>query len=67
MAEVIPFRRKAQPPEEESAIDLLTAVDAAIRDLREIAQRWGDDSARSQADECRRMLERAFDNALHGY
>ncbi len=64
MADVIPFRRKPEPPEEAASIDLLTAVDVAIRDLREIAQRWGDDSARQQAEECRRMLERAFDDAL---
>jgi hypothetical protein len=39
-------------------------VDAAIRDLREIALRWGDDAARRQAEECRLMLERAFDEAI---
>jgi hypothetical protein len=37
----------------------LTAVDAAIRDLRDIADRC-DDAGRRQADECRLMLERAF-------
>ena len=67
MAEVIQFPRKPQAPEEECGIDLLTAVDAAIRDLREISRRWGDDAARKQADECRTMLQRAYDDALsHG-
>jgi hypothetical protein len=64
MAEVIPFPRKPQKPDEESGIDLLTAVDAAIRDLREISRRWGEDTARKQAEECRHMLERAYDEAL---
>jgi hypothetical protein len=41
----------------------LTAVDAAIRDLRDIAANWNDESVRVQAEECRRMLERAFYNA----
>ena len=64
MAEVIPFPRKPAKEEEEFALDLLTAVDAAIRDLKDISRRWGDDSARRQAEECRLMLERAFDEAI---
>lgn len=44
-------------------IDLLTAVDAAIRDLRDIAQGC-DVKLREQADECRRMLERAYCAAM---
>jgi hypothetical protein len=65
VAEIIPFRRKNRESEEEdSAVDLLTAVDAAIRDLRDIAERWGEESSRALADECRRMLERAFDAAV---
>jgi hypothetical protein len=65
VAEIIPFRRKNRESEEEdSAVDLLTAVDAAIRDLRDIAERWGEESSRVLADECRRMLERAFDAAV---
>ena len=38
----------------------MTAVDAAIRDLRDIVQHWGEERSRIQADECRRMLEQAF-------
>jgi len=63
MAEIIQFRPKSEIAEENEAIDLYTAVDAAIRDLREITARWGDEAARLQAEECRRMLERAFDAA----
>jgi len=40
-------------------IDIITAVDAAIRDLRDIAREC-DEHVREQAEECRRMLERAL-------
>lgn len=40
----------------ECEIDLVTAVDAAIRDLREILNCWGSDKARERAEECERML-----------
>jgi hypothetical protein len=62
MAEIIQFPRQFIG-DEEVEIDLLTAVDAAIRDLRDIAARWGEEAARLQAEECRQMLERAFTNA----
>jgi uncharacterized protein (DUF1810 family) len=45
-------------------IDLATAVDAAIRDLREIQARWGEDVARERARECEEMLRRAFVGSL---
>jgi hypothetical protein len=41
-------------------IDLVTAVDAAIRDLREIRLCWGSNVARQRAEECELMLRRAF-------
>jgi len=63
MAEIIQFRSKADIAEESGEIDLVTAVDAAIRDLREISARWGEEEARTQAEECRKMLERAFETA----
>lgn len=63
MAEIVQFRSRAELDEEDE-IDLLTAVDAAIRDLREISARWGEEGARRQAEECRRMLEHAFATAL---
>lgn len=40
-------------------IDLVTAVDVAIRDLREIGAVL-EGVARSQAETCRKMLERAL-------
>jgi hypothetical protein len=63
MADIIPFRSRAERFDEEADIDLLTAVDAAIRDLREIAQRWGEEASRLQAEQCREMLERAYQSA----
>jgi hypothetical protein len=42
------------------AIDLVTAVDAAIRDLREIQSCWGSETARQRVEECELMLRRAF-------
>ncbi len=66
MAEVIPFRGRSEPACAEIDIGLLTAVDAAIRDLRDIVQHWGEEAARIQAEECRRMLERAFRLARGG-
>jgi hypothetical protein len=64
MAQVIPFRRNVTPADEEIEIDLLTAVDVAIRDLRDISSRCDQEAARRQADECCRMLERALHAAL---
>jgi hypothetical protein len=59
VSNVIPFKKPEPEPAPTTEIDILTAVDAAIRDLRDIA-RGCDGKAREQADECRRMLERAF-------
>ncbi|MEO8668685.1 MAG: hypothetical protein ABI399_09230 [Bauldia sp.] len=64
MATIIQFRSRADIAEESGDIDLLTAVDAAIRDLRDIAARCVETSARLQADECRLMLERAYEAAV---
>jgi hypothetical protein len=65
MSNVIPFKARvpASAPAPATEIDLLTAVDAAIRDLRDIA-RGCDASAREQAHECRQMLETAFRAAV---
>ena len=62
MAEIIPFRVR-RDDSDDFEIDLLTAVDAAIRDLRDIVDGWGKETALRQAEECRLMLERAFDAA----
>ena len=66
VAEIILFRprNRVKEEEEDSAVDLVTAVDAAIRDLRDIGERWGEESSRTLADECRRMLERALAAAV---
>ena len=44
----------------DNAIDLITAVDVAIRDLREILMCWGSDRARQRTEECELMLRRAY-------
>jgi len=49
---------------EDDDIDLLTAVDAAIRDLRDISARWGEEASRLQAADCLQMLERAYEAAV---
>jgi hypothetical protein len=61
MAQIIQFPPRAAVEDEAPDIDLLTAVDAAIRDLRDIAALCGEETARLQAEECRRMLERAYE------
>ena len=42
------------------AVDLATAVDVAIRDLREILLCWGSQIARQRAEECESTLRRAY-------
>jgi hypothetical protein len=44
----------------DSEIDLATAVDVAIRDLREILNCWGSEIARQRAQECESTLRRAY-------
>jgi hypothetical protein len=63
MGDVIAFRPvAARPPAEddECDVDILTALDVAIRDLRDIAADLTSDAARRQAEACRMMLERAY-------
>ena len=64
VAEIIKFRSRADICDEGPEVDLLTAVDAAIRDLKDILAGWGQEESRRQAEECRLMLERAFDAAI---
>jgi hypothetical protein len=47
-------------------IDLATAVDVAIRDLREILSCWGSETARQRAEECELTLHRAFSGFVAG-
>ncbi len=50
----------------EPEIDLVTAVDAAARDLREIIACWGSEVARRRAEECELMLRRAYSRFAEG-
>ena len=63
MSNVIQFRRRDTAQDEAPDIDLLTAVDVAIRDLQDILQGCGP-SVYEQVMQCRQMLERAFDSAV---
>lgn len=63
MAQIIPFVARADRAGDEPEIDLFTAVDVAIRDLRDILDGWGEEPARQQAEECHRLLQRALDAA----
>lgn len=47
-------------------IDLVTAVDFAIRDLREILLSWGSETAQQRAQECELMLRRAYSGCVIG-
>ena len=47
-------------------IDLVTAVDVAIRDLHEILLCWGSEVARQRAEECEAMLRNALSGAVVG-
>jgi hypothetical protein len=62
---VIPFPVRTAPKAEECEIDLLSAVDLAIRDLREISQ-TASEAVRERARECLEMLEGAYAVALEG-
>ena len=66
MGDIILFRRRQEVEYEydDDGIDLVTAVDAAIRDLREISARWEEEASRRQAVDCLKMLERAFATAV---
>jgi len=44
----------------DAEVDLVTAVDVAIRDLREILLCWGSESAQERARECESTLSRAY-------
>jgi hypothetical protein len=44
--------------------DMVTAIDVAIRDLREILQFWGSEGARARTQECERMLTRVLNNGV---
>jgi hypothetical protein len=50
----------------DNEIDLATAVDVAIRDLREILSSWGSESARRRAEECDLTLRHAYSRFARG-
>ncbi len=56
---------RAQPAnDDDEACDMVTAVDVAIRDLREILSYWGSEGARVRAQECERMLTRVLKSGV---
>jgi hypothetical protein len=56
-AEIIRLSDRKAARETALAIDLRTAIDVAIRDLREIHGCWGTDLARERLLECHDMLQ----------
>ena len=63
-AEILRFSDYRMDDGADSEIDLVTAVDVAIRDLREILLCWGSEVARQRAEECELMLRRAFSGVV---
>jgi hypothetical protein len=63
MTNIIPFKLKEAVPFDEGELDLITAVDVAIRDIRDIAQACHA-TARDQAEACLLMLEKALNAAI---
>jgi hypothetical protein len=59
-AEVISLCERRKPAESLCEIDLHTAVDVAIRDLREIQDNWGTSLALERLAECRELLHTIF-------
>lgn len=59
-AEILRFSDYRISEDDDSEIDLATAVDVAIRDLREILMCWGSEMARQRAQECESTLQRAY-------
>ena len=56
-AEIIRLSDRKVAREATLAIDLRTAIDVAIRDLREIQGCWGTELARERLCECHDMLQ----------
>ena len=55
-AEIIQLCDRRKPAEPIAEIDLHTAIDVAIRDLREIQDNWGTALALERLVECRELL-----------
>jgi hypothetical protein len=65
-AEILKFSDYRNDDGADGEIDLVTAVDVAIRDLHEILLCWGTNVARQRAEECELMLRRAFSGFVVG-
>jgi hypothetical protein len=65
-AEIFRFRDYQIDNFADNEIGLETAVDAAIRDLREILLYWGTEEARQRAKECQLMLCQVFSESIVG-
>ena len=65
-AEILQLSDYRKDDTEEAEIDLVTAVDVAIRDLREIMTYWGSEAARQRVEECEAMLRRAYLTSVVG-
>jgi hypothetical protein len=65
MGEVIAFRSRVADlvHDEEPEIDLVTAIDVAIRDLHDIESGLTAEAARERAQECRLLLSGALHRA----
>jgi len=63
MGQVLQFRLKP-PAVESDALDLMSAIDFALRDLADITPHILHEPSREQARQCREMLQDAFDAAL---
>ena len=59
-AEIISLCDRRKPVESDPDIDLRTAIDVAIRDLREIQDNWGTTLALERLVECRELLHAVF-------
>ncbi len=59
MADIIPFPTRPEPMDEPPAVDVFTALDVAIRDLRELAAATSGET-RYRIEACRDLLERAY-------
>ena len=66
MGQVLQFRQlKPQVAASDSdALDLMSAIDFALRDLADITPHILHEPSREQARQCRQMLQEAFDAAL---
>lgn len=66
MGQVLQFRPLKQPivASDGDALDLMSAIDFALRDLADITPHILHEASREQARQCRQMLQDAFDAAL---